>query len=67
MRNAKEEEFVESLRTLINTLSLENNSNTPDYILAEYLYGCLKVFEATVNKREIYYGRSNNQKHYALE
>jgi hypothetical protein len=46
---------------------MENNSNTPDFVLAEYLYGCLKVFEATNNKREAYYGRKDNSKKYAIE
>lgn len=41
----------------INKCSMENGSNTPDFILAEYLIDCLWIFDKTVNKREEWYGR----------
>lgn len=37
-------EFEKALTDLINTHSLEGESDTPDFILAEYLTGCLKAF-----------------------
>lgn len=43
----------------INSESRENASNTPDFILASYLVECLKNYEAAVNAREKWYGRSN--------
>ena len=42
---------------LLNKASRENNSDTPDYILAEYLLLCLDAFEGAVNAREEWYGR----------
>lgn len=46
------------LETLLNSESMENGSNTPDFILAEYLIGCLENFDKTVNARETWYGRN---------
>lgn len=53
MENTK---FRKELETLINQNSMENGSNTPDFILAEYLHDCLKAFDVAVNKREAFYG-----------
>ena len=50
------------LSALINRHSKENGSNTPDFILANYLADCLKAFDKAVNLRETHYGRSNNKK-----
>jgi uncharacterized FlgJ-related protein len=49
--------FLSELTKLINRYSKENASNTPDYILAEYLCSCLDVFSTTVRTREQWYGR----------
>ena len=49
--------FLYELTTLINRYSQENASNTPDFILAQYLEGCLTVFTAAVHQRETWYGR----------
>jgi hypothetical protein len=49
--------FYEELEMLINKYSKENNSDTPDYILANYLVNCLSVFEEAVLQREYWYGR----------
>ncbi len=43
--------FVKELRNLINRCSLENDSNTPDYALADYLCGCLNVYNQTIRSR----------------
>ena len=45
-------QFEMELEKLINKHSQENNSNTPDYILAEYLYSCLENFNRTMRHRE---------------
>lgn len=50
--------FLPDLTALINRYSKENGSNTPDWILAEYLQECLKVFDAAMQARERWYGRS---------
>ena len=49
--------FEQSLRRLINAQCVENLSNTPDFILAEYLSGCLNAFNYAVQRREQWYGR----------
>lgn len=43
--------FREELTELLNRHSKENESNTPDYILAEYLMSCLDAFEDAVITR----------------
>ena len=48
--------FLEELTALINKHSLENGSNTPDYILADYLNHCLAIFNGTVKERSRWYG-----------
>ena len=47
--------FKSELRSLINIHSIENGSDTPDYLLAEYLIACLKVYEGVVTKRDMWY------------
>lgn len=50
-------EFQKQLKDLINKCSKENNSNTPDFILAEYMNECLKAFETATQQRETWYDR----------
>jgi hypothetical protein len=49
--------FEKELISLINRYSKENLSNTPDFILAQYLQGCLIAFDMAVQQREHWYGR----------
>ncbi len=49
--------FEKELRHLINVCSLENESDTPDFILAKYLANCLQAFELAVSQREQWHGR----------
>jgi len=53
------DKFVKSLRNLLNRHSQENGSNTPDFILAEYMRACLCAFEAATQERERWYGHSH--------
>ena len=53
----KDTQFLKELGDLLNRYSKENGSNTPDFILAEYLRGCLRNFDITVTMRERWYGR----------
>lgn len=48
--------LTSELANLLNRFSAENRSNTPDFILAEYLRGCLDLFDQTVRQREDWYG-----------
>lgn len=49
--------FRKELAELLNSHSLENGSDTPDFILAEYLANCLHTFDQTMATREKWYGR----------
>jgi hypothetical protein len=49
--------FELELRRLINSQSMENSSNTPDFILAEYLNACLAAYNVATRARERWYGR----------
>lgn len=53
-------EFEKELEQLLNRYSKENESNTPDYILAHYIKYSLKAFNQAVNLREEWYGRREN-------
>lgn len=50
--------FEKELQQVINKHSQENASNTPDYILAEYLVNCLKAYNCATQTREKWYGRT---------
>jgi hypothetical protein len=45
------------LAALLNSYSLENESNTPDFILADYLIRCLDAYNTTVTARARWYDR----------
>lgn len=46
--------FEKELEHLINKHSMENGSDTPDFILAEYLVNQLEVFNRTIKRRTIW-------------
>jgi hypothetical protein len=48
--------FNTELQKLINKHSLEQYSNTPDFILANYISGCLAAFELAMNSRDSWFG-----------
>lgn len=50
-------DLQKELSEVLNRHSRENKSDTPDFILAQYLLGCLEAFEAATTKREKWYGR----------
>lgn len=50
--------FMKELRDLINYYSQENGSNTPDFILAEYLDDCLKAFDKATERRSAWNKRT---------
>ncbi len=53
----KQERLADDIRSAINRVSRENVSNTPDFILAEYLLSCLDAFEKASLAREKWYGQ----------
>ena len=50
-------DLQKDIETAINRASRENESNTPDFILAQFLEGCLAAFDQAVQQRENWYGR----------
>lgn len=61
MTQTENKVFINELTGLINKHSRENGSNTPDYILAEYLERCLLLFDETISKRTYWYGEKLNK------
>ncbi|GAA2554607.1 hypothetical protein GCM10010423_64730 [Streptomyces levis] len=48
--------FNKELAALLNKYSAEEHSNTPDFILAQYLVTCLDAFTVASRNREEWYG-----------
>jgi hypothetical protein len=53
----KPKTFQQELAGLINRHSLENVSNTPDFVLAQFMDKCLKAFNTASYAREAWYGQ----------
>jgi hypothetical protein len=51
------ESFRKELEKLINSHSLENDSDTPDFLLATYMVSCLENYNEITQAREKWYGR----------
>jgi len=50
-------ESLRELQDLINKHSKENDSDTPDFILAQYVVLALTAFNTAIQQRETWYGR----------
>lgn len=48
-------EFKEELEKLINRHSMENGSDTPDYILCEFLTASIRAFDTATKGRDWWY------------
>lgn len=53
--------FKNQLEELINHYSLENESDTPDYILAAYMQDCLNAYDKAVNARREWHSTENTK------
>jgi hypothetical protein len=51
------DELQDELAAVLNKYSAENMSNTPDFILAQYLLDCLAAFNHASIRREAWYGK----------
>lgn len=49
--------FQKALESLLSRYCKDNASNTPDFLLAEYMLNVLDAFTTLNNKRERWYGR----------
>lgn len=54
-------EFQKELETLINRHSKENESDTPDFILAQYIQNSLYAFTTAIVQREKWYNRGKKE------
>ena len=50
----------EEIRAAINRCCAENGSNTPDWILAEFLIACLEAFDKATKARSSFYMRDDS-------
>ena len=48
--------LINEIKDVLNKHNTESCSNTPDFILAEYLITCLGAFDKAVNDRSEWYG-----------
>ena len=48
--------FENALKRLINEFSVENESDTPDFILAEYIRDALNAYNAATYRRDAWHG-----------
>jgi len=53
--NQRLDEFEKELEHLINKHSLENESNTPDFIIARYLRKSLETFNEAARAKDDWY------------
>jgi hypothetical protein len=52
------EELTDELASLLNRYSVDNDTNTPDFILAEMVAEFLQVYASSTVKRERWFGRT---------
>lgn len=57
----KQSRLRKDIEQSINKHSIENGSDTPDFILAEYLTDCLRAFDKATIRREEWYGRKESE------
>ncbi len=53
-------DFHTELTALLNRYSKENDSDTPDWVLANYLIGCLQEWGDAMAAREKWHGREKS-------
>lgn len=51
------DDLEHAIASALNRYSAENPSNTPDWILAQFLLGCLAAWNQGIQQRETWYGR----------
>lgn len=60
-------DFRKELEQVINRHSKENGSDTPDFILAEFLEEMLKVFDHVTRCRDAWYGHKSLRERLAIK
>jgi hypothetical protein len=54
-------DFRKELERLLDCMGMENRSDTPDFILSQYITDCLEAHDRAVNRREVWYGRKASE------
>ena len=57
----EEASLRQEISAVLNKYSKENGSNTPDFVLADYLMNCLTAFDKAIKDRDQWYGRGEGQ------
>lgn len=65
--NERYTRFRDELEHLINSFSMENGSDTPDFMLAAFMVDQLMAFDALMQKRDGWYGGSHRKLKGQLE
>ncbi len=63
----KRDKLERELTSLLNKECLENESDTPDFVLAKYLLNCLASYNAAVKSRDKYWGVKMSIEHGAIK
>lgn len=53
------EGIIRDFAEILNKYSLKNDSNTPDFILAEYLFDCLMAANILICGRSVWFNPEN--------
>lgn len=56
-------DLAEELAALLNRFSQENGSNTPDFLLSEYLLSCLATWNTITVKRDNWFDHTRTLNH----
>jgi hypothetical protein len=51
------QEFKEDLTQLLNKHNMESGSDTPDFVLADYLCDCLMILGFAIGRRDKWYSK----------
>lgn len=65
-RNTPSANFRRELEALLNKYSQENGSDSPDFVLAQFLIDSLIAWNGAMGLREAFYGRTVS-KHFKLD
>jgi hypothetical protein len=46
--------FTKELKSLLNKYSLDNESNTPDFILAKFMHACYDAYNTAIHDIQLW-------------
>lgn len=52
-------DFIRDIEHVINCYSKDNEANTPDFILAQFLASCLAAYTTATRANEMWHGRGD--------